>query len=206
MQRFKMTSCRTRQLMVMGRERKVILSEQKENTQQSRHLGQETKRRKQVILQGPQSESRILIEDKEIEGISMESRHLLLPQRHTSRVTMYIVSRLGVHMSLPPGQTDSSTLSTSKGQPSRQSQPGYWSSSSKWQSSAGDDGSWKKVSDWEGSQWSAPTRRTLKGSDYEMDQEWQLRICDMVRVGHVTLLKAIAREQSRLTPILKMIV
>ena len=31
------------------------------------------------------------------------------------------------------------------------------------------------MSDWEGSQWSAPTRRTLKGSDYEMDQEWQVR-------------------------------
>ena len=57
----------------------------------------------------------------------------------------------------------------------RQSQPDYWSSSSKWQSSAGDDGSWKKVSDWEGSQWSAPTRRTLKGSEYDTDQEWQLR-------------------------------
>ena len=54
----------------------------------------------------------------------------------------------------------------------RQSQPDYWSSSSKWQSSAGDDSSWKKVSDWEGSQWSAPTRRTLKGSEYETDQEW----------------------------------
>ena len=47
----------------------------------------------------------------------------------------------------------------------RQSQPDYWSSSFKWQSSAGDDGSWKKVSDWEGSQWSAPTRGTLKGSE-----------------------------------------
>ena len=31
------------------------------------------------------------------------------------------------------------------------------------------------MSDWEGSQWSAPTRRTLKGSEYETDQEWQLR-------------------------------
>ena len=57
----------------------------------------------------------------------------------------------------------------------RQLQPDHWSSSSKWQSSAGDDGSWKKVSDWEGSQWSAPTGRTLKGSEYETDQEWQLR-------------------------------
>ena len=56
----------------------------------------------------------------------------------------------------------------------RQSQPDYWSSS-KWQSSAGDDSSWKKVSDWEGSQWSAPTRGTLKGSEYDTDQEWQLR-------------------------------
>ena len=31
------------------------------------------------------------------------------------------------------------------------------------------------MSDWEGSQWSAPTRRSLKGSEYETDQEWQLR-------------------------------
>ena len=56
----------------------------------------------------------------------------------------------------------------------RQSQPDQWSSS-RWQSPAGsDDSSWKKVSDWEGSQWSAPTRRTLKGSEYETDQEWHL--------------------------------
>ena len=33
--------------------------------------------------------------------ISMESRRLLLPQRHTSRVIMHIESRLGDHMSLP---------------------------------------------------------------------------------------------------------
>ena len=32
------------------------------------------------------------------------------------------------------------------------------------------------------------------------------KLCDMVRVGHVTLLKAIAKEQSQLIPILKMIV
>ena len=58
----------------------------------------------------------------------------------------------------------------------RPSQPDQWSSSSsRWHSSAGDDGSWKKVFDWEGSQWSAPTRRTLKGSEYETDQEWHLR-------------------------------
>ena len=58
----------------------------------------------------------------------------------------------------------------------RQSQPDQWNdSSSKWLSSAGDDRSWKKVSEWEGSQWSAPTRRTLKGSDYETDQEWHSR-------------------------------
>ena len=58
----------------------------------------------------------------------------------------------------------------------RQSQPDQWSdSSSGWRSSAGDDRSWKKVSAWDGSQWSAPTRRTLKGSDYEADQEWHSR-------------------------------
>ena len=28
---------------------------------------------------------------------------------------------------------------------------------------------------WEGSKWSTPTRRTLKGSDYDTDQEWHLR-------------------------------
>ena len=57
----------------------------------------------------------------------------------------------------------------------RQSQADHWSCSSKWQSSAGDDSSWKKVSDWEGSQWSAPTRRTLKGSEHESDRDWQLQ-------------------------------
>ena len=58
----------------------------------------------------------------------------------------------------------------------RRSQPDQRSdSSSKWRSSAGDDSSWKKVSEWEGAQWSAPTRRTLKGSDYETDREWHSR-------------------------------
>ena len=57
----------------------------------------------------------------------------------------------------------------------RQSQPDYWSESSRWQSSAGDNSSWKKVSEWEGSQWSAPTRRTLRGSEYESDRDWHLR-------------------------------
>ena len=57
----------------------------------------------------------------------------------------------------------------------RQSQPDHWSESSMWQSSAGDDSSWKKVPEWEGSQWSAPTRRTLKGSDYESDRDWHLQ-------------------------------
>ena len=56
-----------------------------------------------------------------------------------------------------------------------QSQPDQRSSPSKWQSTAGNDRPWKKASDWEGSQWSAPTRRTLKGSEYETDQEWHLR-------------------------------
>ena len=58
----------------------------------------------------------------------------------------------------------------------RQSQPDQWSSSSpRWHSSAGDERSWKRVSDWEGSKWSTPTRRALKGSDYDTDQEWHLR-------------------------------
>ena len=57
----------------------------------------------------------------------------------------------------------------------RQSQPDHWSGSSRWHSSAGDDSSWKKVSEWEGSQWSAPTRRTLKGSEFESDRDWRLQ-------------------------------
>ena len=58
----------------------------------------------------------------------------------------------------------------------RQSQPDQWSSnSSRWHSSAGDERSWKRVSDWEGSKWSTPTRGTLVGSEYDTDQEWQLR-------------------------------
>ena len=31
------------------------------------------------------------------------------------------------------------------------------------------------MSEWEGSQWSAPTRRTLRGSEYESDRDWHLR-------------------------------
>ena len=31
------------------------------------------------------------------------------------------------------------------------------------------------MSSWEGSKWSPPTRRTLKGSEYDTDQEWHLR-------------------------------
>ena len=59
----------------------------------------------------------------------------------------------------------------------RQSQPDQWSSSSsRWHSSAGGERSWNQVSpEWEGSKWSTPTRRTLTGSEYETDQEWQLR-------------------------------
>ena len=58
----------------------------------------------------------------------------------------------------------------------RQSQPDQWSdSSAKWVSSAGDDHSWKQASEWEGSQWSAPTKWTLKGSDYDMDRDWHSR-------------------------------
>ena len=58
----------------------------------------------------------------------------------------------------------------------RQSQPDQWSdSSAKWVSSAGDDSSWKRASEWEGSQWSSPTKWTLKGSDYDIDREWHSR-------------------------------
>ena len=58
----------------------------------------------------------------------------------------------------------------------RQSQPDQWSdSSAKWMSPAGDDSSWKRASEWEGSQWSIPTKWTLKGSDYDIDREWHSR-------------------------------
>ena len=81
--------------MVTDKENKAFLSEQKEGMLASKLLGIEMKRRKQGTLQEQQSESRILIEDKGIDGISMVSHHLLLPPRHTSRGTMYIASRLG---------------------------------------------------------------------------------------------------------------
>ena len=50
-------------------------------------------------------------------------------------------------------------------------------SSAKWVSSAGDDGSWKQTLEiqWEGSRWTAPTKWTLRGSDYDMDKEWHSR-------------------------------
>ena len=58
----------------------------------------------------------------------------------------------------------------------RQSLPDQWSeSSAKWMSSAGDDSSWRQTSEWEGSSWTAPTKWTLKGSDYDMDREWHSR-------------------------------
>ena len=57
----------------------------------------------------------------------------------------------------------------------RQSLPDQSDSSAKWVSSAGDDSSWKQTSEWEGSQWTAPTKWTLRGSDYDMDWEWHSR-------------------------------
>ena len=55
----------------------------------------------------------------------------------------------------------------------RQSLPDQWSdSSAKWASSAGDDSSWRQTSEWEGSSWTAPTKWTLRGSNYDMDREW----------------------------------
>ena len=58
----------------------------------------------------------------------------------------------------------------------RQSLPDQWSdSSAKWASSAGDDSSWRQASEWERSSWTAPTKWTLKGSDYDMDREWHSR-------------------------------
>ena len=63
-------------------------------------LGREMQRRRQEILQAQQSESRILIDDKEIDGINMENHPLQPHQRHISRVIMYIASQLGDRMSL----------------------------------------------------------------------------------------------------------
>ena len=59
----------------------------------------------------------------------------------------------------------------------RQSQPDQWSSrSSRWHSSASGERSRNQAApEWEGSKWSTPTRRTLVGSEYDTDQEWQLR-------------------------------
>ena len=146
-------------------------------------------RRRQETLQECKRESHILIEDKEIDGISMVSHHLQLPQRHTSRVTVYIVSRHGAHMSQPArtsGQLNPIDFRRPIGVMAN-GPDGLARSDNRSQTSgvalpdgirlppAGDDSSWKKVSDWEGSQWSAPTRRTLKGSEYETDQEWHLR-------------------------------
>ena len=45
-----------------------------------------------------------------------------------------------------------------------------------WQSSAGGERYWnQESSEWERSKWSTPTRRALKGSEYDTDQEWHLR-------------------------------
>ena len=58
------------------------------------------------------------------------------------------------------------------GESSSGESPDQWSdSSAKWVSSAGDDSSWKRASEWEGSQWSSPTKWTLKGSDYDIGKE-----------------------------------
>ena len=62
--------------------------------------GLELLKRKRGTLQTQQSGSRILIDDKAIDGISMENHHLQLPLRHTSRVTMYIRSLRGDLVSL----------------------------------------------------------------------------------------------------------
>ena len=86
--------------MVMDQGGKDILSVHQEYTLLWIIPGLELGRRRKGILQAQQSESRILIDDKEIDGISMENHHLQLPQRHTSRVIMYIESQHGDHMSL----------------------------------------------------------------------------------------------------------
>ena len=51
-------------------------------------------------ITGVTKRSHVLIDDKGIDGTNMESHHLLLPQRRTSRVIMSIRSRHGDHLSL----------------------------------------------------------------------------------------------------------
>ena len=105
------------------------------------------------VIAGAQKRNHILIEDKGIDGINMVSHHLQLPQRHTSRVTMYIVSRHGVpYESASKDKRAAQPYRLQKANKSdgqwsrwasdiRQSQPDQWSSSSRWHSSAGDDSS-----------------------------------------------------------------
>ena len=133
-------------------------------------------------------ESRILIEDKGIDGTQYgESSSAASSEAHIVSDQMNSESTWGP---CEPAVKDKrlaqpyrlQQANKSDGQWSRwasdirQSQPDQWSSSSsRWHSSAGDERSWKRVSDWEGSKWSTPTRRTLKGSEYDTDQEWHLR-------------------------------
>ena len=88
----------------------------------------------------------------------------------------------------------------------RQSQPDQWSdSSAKWMSSAGDDNSWKQASEWEGSQWSAPTKWTLKGSDYDVDREWHSRNMKYDEGWACNFFEGSTRERSLQELLLRMI-
>ena len=145
--------------------------------------GKEAKRRQRRCTK----ESHVLPGDKETGGTSMVSHHVQHPQRHMERVIVCILSQHGARVSLSANQRAAQPYRLQKANKSdgqwsrwasdvRQSQPDQWSdSSAKWVSSAGDDSSWKRASEWEGSQWSIPTKWTLKGSDYDIDREWHLR-------------------------------
>ena len=129
--------------------------------------------RKQETLREYRKGNPTLIEDNTIDGTSMVSHLPQLPQRHTSQMNHCKMSQHGAH---------ASQANKCEGQWSRwasdirQAQPDQWSSSSsRWHSSAGDERSWRRKSYWEESNWFPPTRKTLKGSEYDTDQEWHLR-------------------------------
>ena len=149
--------------------------------------GLELLRRKKGTLQAQQSENRILIDDKEIDGISMENHHLRLPQRHTSRAIMYIGVQRGDRASLlietreqlnptdfkrptevmangPDGRmtSDSHSQTTGVNLLGGNRLPATTAPGRKYLNGKDHNGP-------------APTRRTLRGSEYENDRDWHLR-------------------------------
>ena len=174
-------------------------------------------RRKKGTLQAQQREKRIRIDDKGIDGISMENNHLQLPQRHTSRVIMYIGSQRGDRVSLfietrehlNPTGFRRPTVVMPNGPDGRVTSDSH----SRTTGVNLQGGSRLPAT-------TAPGRKCLNGKDRNgpprleepcEDQSMkviEIGICGiytMVRAGPVTQLKAIARGQSPLILILKMI-